>query len=82
MCCIFFFCLLSIEKKKQEAPDTEPGLDQACIEKASILWMEFRSQPSVFTVEMNGLIPFSRFFFDPESLYLILKDIYIYKFIL
>ncbi|RUS82473.1 hypothetical protein EGW08_009779 [Elysia chlorotica] len=40
------------------APEPEPDLDPACMEKASALWAELRSKPTSFTLEMQGLIPF------------------------
>ncbi|CAL1526811.1 unnamed protein product [Lymnaea stagnalis] len=47
-----------IRVMSHEPPDPEPGLDQSCIEKASSIWTEFRSKPTIFTIEMQGLIPF------------------------
>ncbi|BFZ15043.1 hypothetical protein BsWGS_18082 [Bradybaena similaris] len=41
-----------------EMPDPEPGLDQSCVEKAHVLWTELQAQPVIFTIEMQGLIPF------------------------
>nr|KAG5709256.1 hypothetical protein BaRGS_018008 [Batillaria attramentaria] len=47
-----------IQVLSHETPSSEPGLDQSCVEQAGKAWAEFRGQPQVFTVEMQGLIPF------------------------
>ncbi|KAK7097409.1 hypothetical protein V1264_004394 [Littorina saxatilis] len=41
-----------------EGPSSEPGLDQKCMEQAIKAWSEFKAKPHVFTIEMQGLIPF------------------------
>ncbi|XP_025086483.1 trafficking protein particle complex subunit 11-like isoform X1 [Pomacea canaliculata] len=47
-----------IQVLSHETPSSEPGLDQSCVEQAARLWGELKSHPSVFTIEMQGLIPF------------------------
>ena len=44
---------------QHECPSSEPGLDQSCVEQATKAWAEFKAKPQVFTIEMQGLIPFS-----------------------
>ena len=45
---------------QHEGPGSEPGLDQSCVEQATKAWAEFKAKPQVFTIDMQGLIPFSK----------------------
>lgn len=40
-----------------DAPEPEPGLDHGCVEKAKTLWAACGSEPCVFTLEMQNIIP-------------------------
>ena len=40
-----------------DAPEPEPGLDHACVEKGRGLWAACGTEPCVFTLEMQNIIP-------------------------
>ncbi|KAL3856772.1 hypothetical protein ACJMK2_011491 [Sinanodonta woodiana] len=40
-----------------DAPEPEPGLDPACVEKAKVLWSSNSVEPCVFSIEMQSIVP-------------------------
>ena len=65
--CLFYSMRVCLGCVQHESPSSEPGLDQGCVEQATKAWADFKAKPHVFTIDMQGLIPFSEL--GPLQLY-------------